>query len=346
MKSSFKKKKKHESWKQEFLDNCLHTNKSEHTLKNYNADIDKFFMWYECHHHQLITKMSPHVMTNYKAFLTTGGELKKNKKRGFLWVTKVFSIFMSKLLRRPAALERVLYLQMPLAVASRKRHLSTIKNFFEFLKQSYEETEKIFLINPVKSKLHNIKLKETDTAHTKIINKDEWKVLDRNTFKTEDRLLLQLMYYAGLRLHEVCQIKQSDFNFEQHSLSLSRKGGKRHLLTPYQRSEIFYLGQLIIQKNPEQKYLFGRKSSYPLIERPASLRSMHNRVKQIFKKNQLSRDLTAHSFRKACATNYYLKTKDLLLVRDYLNHQDAKVTQTYIDQKTLSTYGQAIGHIN
>ena len=47
-------------------------------------------------------------------------------------------------------------------------------------------------------------------------------------------------------------------------------------------------------------------------------------------------DITPHSFRKACATELYMKSKDLLYVRDYLNHKDAKVTQTYIDKKTLS----------
>ena len=36
-------------------------------------------------------------------------------------------------------------------------------------------------------------------------------------------------------------------------------------------------------------------------------------------------------FSEARATNLYLRTKDLLFVRDYLNHKDAKVTQTYID---------------
>ena len=55
----------------------------------------------------------------------------------------------------------------------------------------------------------------------------------------------------------------------------------------------------------------------------------------ILKKSGLPSSLTPHSFRRACATNLYIETRDLLLVRDYLNHHDAKVTQTYIDSTQL-----------
>ena len=55
----------------------------------------------------------------------------------------------------------------------------------------------------------------------------------------------------------------------------------------------------------------------------------------ILTKSGLPSELTPHSFRRACATNLYIETKDLLFVRDYLNHHDAKVTQTYIDSTQL-----------
>ena len=67
-----------------------------------------------------------------------------------------------------------------------------------------------------------------------------------------------------------------------------------------------------------------------------SEKTMYNRITNILKKCHLPEDLTPHSFRRACATNLYIETKDLLFVRDYLNHHDAKVTQTYIDSSQLN----------
>ena len=62
----------------------------------------------------------------------------------------------------------------------------------------------------------------------------------------------------------------------------------------------------------------------------------------ILKKCGLPSNLTPHSFRRACATNLYLKTRDLLLVRDYLNHHDAKVTQSYIDSTQLQQNEESV----
>ena len=69
---------------------------------------------------------------------------------------------------------------------------------------------------------------------------------------------------------------------------------------------------------------------------------MYNRVLKILEKSNLPKELTPHSFRRACATNLYLETRDLLLVRDYLNHHDAKVTQTYIDSTQIKTTEEEI----
>ena len=69
---------------------------------------------------------------------------------------------------------------------------------------------------------------------------------------------------------------------------------------------------------------------------------MYNRITNILKKCNLPEELTPHSFRRACATNLYIETKDLLLVRDYLNHHDAKVTQTYIDSSQLNNKEEEI----
>lgn len=220
--------------------------------------------------------------------------------------------------------------QRPLSVNSQKRHLSTLKNFFEFLKQTHEEQKKIFIFNPVKSKLHRVKVKEADIQHTHMLYPEQWKALDEVTFSAEDRLMLQLMYYGGLRLHEVAQLKIWDVDFETQTLKFERKGGKIHHLKPFIKSEIFYLAKILVNKHPSNQYLFAHKADTPI-----PLSTMHRRMKRIFQAADLPQQLTAHSLRKACATQLYIRTKDLLLVRDYLNHSDAKVTQTYIDQKSL-----------
>ena len=85
------------------------------------------------------------------------------------------------------------------------------------------------------------------------------------------------------------------------------------------------------QNNFISDYLFQNKTGNPY-----SLKTFYNQIMKIILRSGVSEGISPHSFRKACATNMYIRTKDLLYVRDYLNHADAKVTQSYIDKATLS----------
>ena len=221
--------------------------------------------------------------------------------------------------------------QRPLAVTSRRRHLSTLKNFFEFLKQTHEDRSRLFKNNPVKSKIHAIKLKEVDVRHTSILKKEEWNALNEVVLRVRDRLMINLLYWGGLRLGELSNLEVKNFDIESKTLCFKRKGGDVHTLRPQKAESIFrLLGSYLSYREGNPIYLFINKKGKPL-----SQKTLYNIIIRLFRKAGCASNLTPHSFRKACATNLYIKRKDLLLVRDYLNHKDAQVTQTYIDKKTL-----------
>lgn len=59
----------------EYLQNLRRLNKSEHTIRNYRADLLKFFQWME-HQEQLkIEKVNGETIGKYKEFLGNGGSV-------------------------------------------------------------------------------------------------------------------------------------------------------------------------------------------------------------------------------------------------------------------------------
>jgi len=321
-------KKHHQMYLDQYISNCSLNNKSEHTLKNYRIDLVKFLNWYEAHYASPLHRAKGQIIDEYKTLLTHGGTYNLSKKRN------VISRFFLKLIHLFTLKKgEMLLLQKPLAVSSRKRHLSSIKNFFEYLKQYYEDKNGRFLINPVKEKIHGIKLKEIDINHTPMLSREDWTKLDANLYRTKERLVTHLLYYAGLRIHELAKLKFTDFDFESHTLKVHRKGGKVHHYKPHRSQEIFYLLK-IHEKDINSTWLFPAKMNDHV-----STRSLYHYIKKLLKKCGCQAEVSPHSFRKACATNLYLETKDLLFVRNYLNHSDAKVTQTYIDNKSLIKSG-------
>lgn len=321
-------KKKHRLWIDQFLISCSHLNKSELTIQNYRADLVKFVKWHEARDRTLLNKINGQKISQYKDFLTLGGT-----NIALSSTQKISEGIFSKI-KRMIRKDRLVFSefkQRPLAVASRRRHLSTLKNFFEFLKQTHEDHSRLFKNNPVKSKIHAIKLKEVDINHTPILKKEEWNALKEVIIRVRDRLMLNLLYWGGLRLGELSNLEVHNFDIESKTLCFKRKGGDVHTLRPQKAESIFRLLTAYLSYREENPtFLFINKKGKPL-----SKKTLYNIIMRLFRKAGCASNLTPHSFRKACATNLYIKRKDLLFVRDYLNHKDAQVTQTYIDKKTL-----------
>jgi len=152
--------------------------------------------------------------------------------------------------------------------------------------------------------------------------------LEQTLYRPKEKLLVNILYWGGLRLSEVTHLKISDFNPDNHTITFTRKGGYVHTLKIQQAEYIFDLLDQHLKFRPHAgDYVFSNH-----LERPYTPRAMYDLILKIFQKSGVYRPgLAPHSFRKACATNLYHQSKDLLQVRDYLNHTDAKVTQTYIE---------------
>jgi integrase/recombinase XerC len=313
--------KKHNIWLNKFLNNCVESNKSPHTIKNYRSDLERFLLWYEITNHTTIDRKRQGTIESYKEFLLKGGKINTS----FNLLRVILNLFLFKLTIQVKSELRT----SPLSVNSAKRHLSSIKNFYEYLKQTHEGHSSKFKHNPVKTKIHSIKVKEIDIASTVLIPKEEWRVLIESTHRTRERLILQLLYWGGLRLSELTQLRYSYFDHKTKILRIPRKGGYLHEFRIQNEDQIFKnVNFMYKNKVNDSDFIFTNYEHNCL-----SSRSMYNIIKKLLENNGCNKYLTPHSFRKACATNLYEKTKDLLLVRDYLNHHDAKVTQTYIETK-------------
>lgn len=336
--------KNHRQWLESFLQNARQSNRSWHTLINYQADLESFLSWFEKRHKRQITHIEAQDISDYSDYMMG---LRPAIKARPWWKRLLF--WQKKAQKQQDQQLQMEIRKQALAVASRKRHLSSIKNFFEFLKQGHEGLKgrqgKLFAHNPVKSKLHSVRLKDVDVVHTPMLFKKEWDILDLKTTKTRQRAMIYLLYFGGLRLIELRQLCWEDIDWDNQYLNLKRKGGDRHRLRPRSSQVLFneIKRYARTQLPPEQTFSQEAQLQGPLFAgksgRPLSERSLSAVIKRQLARCQLRSEISAHSFRKACATEMYLETRDLLAVRDFLNHADAKVTQTYIDKVALA-HGQ------
>lgn len=313
---------------QKFEDSLRQQNKSWHTLTNYRSDIVHFCSWLRSHSTKKLGLTSPEDIQNYSQFLS-GGE--RPAQRPTLW-QKIVALIRRPFFRRSLRQRRAQVRVTSMAVASKRRHLSSLKNFFEFHEQSEHKKGLGFIKNPVRPKLHSIGLKESDVQHTKTLTQEHFECLLNCATKLEQRLALWILYDGALRLEELSRLKFENFHPPSQTLRFIRKGGSWHTLKlqSFSKIETLLNAHQKTKMYNEDDWIFSSYSGNPLTPR-----AHYNRLKNLFQKADLPPGLTPHSFRKGRATQLYAQTKDLLYVRDYLNHRDAKVTQTYIDTQYL-----------
>lgn len=151
--------------------------------------------------------------------------------------------------------------------------------------------------------------------------------------KERDFAMLSLFLGTGIRISELVGLNINDFNFEDNSFVVTRKGGSRMIL--YYSDEV---------KDALQKYLEFRKDIekkkdeeldenspffISLQNKRINVRTVENLVKKYAKVVTPLKKITPHKLRSTFGTNLYNETKDIYVVAEVLGHKDVNTTKKH-----------------
>ncbi len=178
-------------------------------------------------------------------------------------------------------------------------------------------------------------------------------------------LIAALLYGCGLRINEALRLRVKDLNFSDHTLFIFNGKGKKDRYTLLPKAlDTPLIQQIEYAKHVHQQDCslgFGLTSLPPALIRkyksaatdfawqylfPSSSRCehpydgyicRHHLHETAFRKalrravvaSQLSKRVTAHTFRHSFATQLLLNGTDIRTVQDLLGHQDVKTTEIY-----------------
>jgi integrase/recombinase XerD len=155
-----------------------------------------------------------------------------------------------------------------------------------------------------------------------ILQEDEVLKLFSMVYDPKHKMQLKLMYYCGLRVSEMLNLKKSDINFKEEVLKVVQgKGGKDRLIPipkPLQMELKSYLLQPFMDNEQRLFKTTSRATQYML-----------ERVSKKFGKK-----VNPHMLRHSYATHVLEQTNNLELVRDLLGHSDIRITQIYTHMTT------------
>jgi len=196
------------------------------------------------------------------------------------------------------------------------RKLSVIKTFFGWLVR-----EELLLRDPSAK----IKAPKKPKRLPKALSIDELEMVRESCETKRERALMEVMYSTGCRLSEIGNMKMSDMDLQERSVTVIGKGDKERIVYLSFKA-LHHLNNYLNYRNDDCEFLFvTERRPY----RKMTGRTIERIIDKIESRVKLSKKLTPHVFRHTFATLSMENGADLADVQHLLGHEDPSTTLIY-----------------
>ena len=222
----------------------------------------------------------------------------------------------------------------PLSARSRRRAISSIKNFFKYsslnndlYKVAYSEVQ--LLKNP---KIPRSLPKPIAEGDIELLIEELKKISKKSWVQKRNIALLYLLYGCGLRINEALSITKSHL-IDKNSLTILGKGNKERLvpvLDIVANSLENYLKEIPYDLPSDVSIFVGDRGN------PLKAAAFQRDLKNARVNLGLPKTATPHSLRHSFATHLLKNGGDLRIIQELLGHSSLSTTQIYTEVDDIS----------
>lgn len=158
-----------------------------------------------------------------------------------------------------------------------------------------------------------------------ILNQQELKELFAVPTLLKQRVVLTLIYSAGLRGQEVINLKIPDVDFERKVIHIRQSKYKKDRIVPLADSMAVGLKKYLSAENPHV-WLFNGKEP----DGRYSVRGLAWVMRENLKKTSIKKDVNLHSLRHSYATHLLEQGVNIVTLKELLGHADITTTMLYL----------------
>lgn len=164
-----------------------------------------------------------------------------------------------------------------------------------------------------------------DTKLPVILNRAELKELFAAPALLKQRIVLALIYSAGLRGQEVINLKISDVDLERKTLHIRQSKYKKDRVVPLAEAMAVGLRRYLAAENPHV-WLFNGKEA----DGRYSVRGLSWVMRENLKKTSITKSVNLHSLRHSYATHLLEQGVNIVTLKELLGHADITTTIIYL----------------
>ncbi len=164
-----------------------------------------------------------------------------------------------------------------------------------------------------------------DTKLPVILNRAELKELFSAPSLLKQRIVLTLIYSAGLRGQEVINLKISDIDFERMTIHIRQSKYKKDRIVPLSPTMAIGLKKYLKAENPHI-WMFNGKEA----DGRYSVRGLSWVMRENLKKTSITKKVNLHTLRHTYATHLLEEGVNIVTLKDLLGHAEITTTMIYL----------------
>lgn len=158
-----------------------------------------------------------------------------------------------------------------------------------------------------------------------IFNRSELRQLFSAPTLLKHRIVLTLIYSAGLRSQEVINLRLSDIDFERKTIHIRQSKYKKDRMVPLSGYIARGLKKYISAENPHI-WLFNGKEP----DGRYSVKGLSWVLRETLKKTNITKDVSLHSLRHSYATHLLEEGVNIVTIKELLGHAHITTTMIYL----------------
>ena len=205
-------------------------------------------------------------------------------------------------------------------------HKTPSESFFKHTIFGLRAAYKVMGMEQKRLRLPQIK-RQTDLPI--VLNKTEVRQLLASPKYLKHRLILGMLYGCGLRSYELCNLLQSDIDFERKTVFIKKQKGKIDRYVPLSGHLARGLQKYFASESPE-KYVFNSQVTDDGLSRGITTRAIQWIIKESRSKVATKKKYTAHTLRHSYATHLLEDGLNIISSKELLGHAHIETTMIYL----------------
>ena len=219
-----------------------------------------------------------------------------------------------------------------------KRKITSLKAFMHYLefkdiieKNPFNKVHIKFresIVLPRIIPLHTIEILLSTVYQQRLVAHTDYQ--KKNTLR--DVAILELLFATGIRISELCTLKDIDINLYEGTVLIYGKGSKERMLQIGNEDIIILLKEyrsLFLTDIQKKNYFFATSNGNPISDQ-----SVRRMIKKYCSIANIRLHITPHMFRHTFATSLLDADVDIRYIQEMLGHSSINVTQIYTHVST------------